>query len=117
MKRLLGAAVALLVCALSTVIGLTVFTSAGTIGLGGDYDMAPELTQKFVATAATKLGGKPGTEPGSYQIPLLPWSSATVTATLSPKLAGCHVELTGHATKVKALKQLLDRQLPPLATP
>lgn len=114
-RRLLGLLVALTVCALSTLIGLTVFTAAGTVGIGGDYDMPPPQTEKFVAAAATKLNGKPGPDAGTYSIPVLPWSSVTVKATVTPKSTGSHVELYGHATKVKELKQLLDRQLPPFS--
>lgn len=114
-RRLLGLLVALTVCALSTLIGLTVFTAAATVGIGGDYDMPPPQTETFVTTAATKLGGKPGPDTGTYRIPVLPWSSVTVKATITPKSTGSHVELYGHATKVKELKQLLDRQLPPFS--
>jgi hypothetical protein len=116
MKRwLLGVFVALTVCALSTLIGLTVFTAAGTVGIGGNYDMPPTQTEKFVTAAANKLGGKPGPEASTYKIPVLPWSSVTIKATVTPKSTGSHVELYGHATKAKELKQLLDRQLPPFS--
>ena len=113
MKRLTGLLVAVLVCAATTLIGLTVATSAGTIGMSGDYDMPLEQTQKFTTAAALKLGGKPAGQ-DSYQIPVLPWVSTTVQATVTAKSTGSHVELYGHATKVKELKKLLDDKFPPL---
>ena len=113
MKRLIGLLVAVLVCSIATMIGLTVTTSAGTIGMGGDYDMPPEQTQRFTAAAALKLGGKPVGQ-DSYQLPVLPWVSTTVKATVTAKSTGSHVELYGHATKVKELKKLLDEKFPPI---
>lgn len=115
MKRLLGLIVAVAVCALFTVIGLTIATAAGTIGVGANYDMPPAQTQKFVAAAANKLGGKPANQDSSYLLPVLPWSSVTIKASVTPKSTGSHVEFYGHATKLKEFKQLLDRQLPPFS--
>ena len=113
MKRLIGLLVAVAVCAAITLLSLTIATSAATIGVEGHYDMPPAQTQQFLGAAAQKLGGKP-TEPGSYAIPVLPWSTVTVKATVAPQGEGSRVTFYGHATKLKELKQLLDKQLPPL---
>jgi Flp pilus assembly protein CpaB len=116
MKRLVGLFVAVLVCGLASVIGLTIATAASPIGLSSDYDMPPEQTQKFIAAAALKLGGK-ATGADSYQVPVLPWSSTTLKATVTPKGSGSHIEFNGHATKLKELKKLLDEKFPPLTAP
>ena len=115
MKRLLGVLIAVAVCAVFTVIGLTIATAAGTIGVGADYDMPPAQTQKFITAAANKLGGKPTLEKSSFLLPVLPWSSVTIKASVTPKSTGSHVEFYGHATKIKEFKKLLDRQLPPFS--
>lgn len=116
-RRLLGIAVGIGVCLASTALGLTLLTAAGTIGIAGDYDMPPAQTRQFVVTAAQKLGGAPGSAPDTFQIPLLPWSRTTIQTTVTENKSGSHVTLSGHATKVKELKSLLDKQLPPLSTP
>ena len=113
MKRFIGLLVAVMICAVITLLSLTIATSAATIGMEGSYDMAPAQTQQFLGAAAQKLGGKPS-EPGSYTIPVLPWSTVTVKATVTPQADGSRVTFYGHATKLKELKQLLDQQLPPL---
>ncbi|WP_309716715.1 hypothetical protein [Armatimonas sp.] len=113
MKRFIGLLVAVVICAVITLLSLTIATSAATIGMEGSYDMPPAQTQQFLGAAAQKLGGKPA-EPGSYTIPVLPWSTVTLKATVTPQAEGSRVTFYGHATKLKELKQLLDKQLPPL---
>lgn len=114
LKKPLAFLVGVVVFALTTAAGLTVATSAGTIGIGASYDMPPAQTTAFVGAAAKKLEWTVGSEPGTFVAPLLPWSTATVAVRVSPMGAGSKVELSGHATKVKELDALLRRQLPPL---
>jgi hypothetical protein len=102
---------------------------AGVVGIGGTYDMAPSQVKDFVKAAATRQGWEPGVrtsvgafpKPGEeqldYSVPLLPWMTAHVTVQLWPEKSGTGVQVTGHATKVKELKSVLDAQLPVLGAP
>ena len=112
MKRALGFLVGCLVFAVSTVIGLTLATSAGSIGISGSYDMPVSQTRAFVQAGATKLGWQAQPDQNQYDAPVLPWSSTPVTVTVEPQDKGSRVQITGHATRVKELDALLRRQLP-----
>ena len=104
--------------------GLTLSTMAGVVGAGGDYDMDPAQVKAFVATAALRrdwkpiaaiersADPKPGEVQADYSAPLLPWSSAHVRVDIWPVKTGAHVTISGHAVKVKELKNALDAQLP-----
>ena len=109
--------------------GLSLSKMAGVVGIGGDYDMELGQVKSFVATAALKRGWKParvierpavpkpGEEEVNYHLSLLPWMDTHVQVSLWPVKSGTHVMISGHAVKVKELKDVLDSQLPALALP
>ena len=112
MRRALGFLVGVLVFVVSTLIGLTLATSAGTIGVSGSYDMPVSQTRAFVQAGTRKLGWQAQSEQNQFDAPVLPWSRTTITVTVEPQGKGSHVQMTGHATRVKELDALLKRQLP-----
>ena len=114
MKRARVILVGLVVFVTATMLGLTLFTAAGTIGIGGNYDMPPAQTQTFVQAAARKLNWLPDSDPVRFLAPVLPWVQAQIEVRVEARGKGSHVEITGHATKVKELDNLLKRQLPAL---
>lgn len=114
MKKLIGVVVGLLVFVVSTLAGVTFFLSSSSIEVSGNYDLPPVQTKTFVQAASRKLGWQASRQPDEFDASVLPWSKATVTVTVEPKDKGSHVQIKGHATKVRELDTLLKRQLPPL---
>jgi hypothetical protein len=109
--------------------GLSLSKMAGVVGVGASYDMDPAQVKAFVAAAAIKKGWKPvepiersaepkpGEMQSDFSADLLPWMTARLRVNLTPEKNGTHVQISGHATKVKELKASLDDQLPALAAP
>lgn len=124
LARVTKIATGVVLLAAGAMVGLTITSSAGVIGMGRGFLGSVTEAEAAVTTLATELGWAKvqptmhaaapteGARELAFLAKILPWSSVEIDVTIAPVDDGAQVDVGGHAGMVKELVRGLDERYP-----
>ena len=124
LARVMKIATGVALLAGGAVVGLTITSSAGVIGMGRGFLGSVTEAEAAVTTVATDRGwakvqptmraAEPteGARELAFLAKVLPWSSVEIDVTIAPRDDGAQVDVYGHAGMAKEMVRGLDERYP-----